>query len=257
MVKPPFALVSDLHANLEATRAVLADIDRQGVHAVVCLGDIVGYGPDPAEVLELTLERAAVTVAGNHDWAVLHGAYGFNRSARQAIEYTRSLLRPRRGRSRTSLQKAWQYLDHLPIVLEAGPYTFVHGSLRSPLIDYCFGDRHSRWDPSQVEEIMAQVRGVCFAGHTHFPVVIRDDQVCWYPSDEEPVLELRPDHKYIVNVGAVGQPRDGDPRACYAILSGGQVRYRRVPYDAARTCRKIERIAAIESRLGERLLLGR
>lgn len=257
-MKTPFALISDLHANLEAAKAVFEDIDRQGVREVICLGDIVGYGPDPGAVLDLVMERATAVVAGNHDWALVHGFdHLFSVHAREAIQYTRRILKPGPldlfGRNRAR----WRYLLDLPKRLEFDTLQFVHGTVRDPIWEYCFGNRHRHWDPEQLDDLFPHIQWICFAGHTHFPVVIRNDKVCWYPSDEEPILHLESRHKYIVNVGSVGQPRDLDPRACYAVFDGTAVSYRRVTYDAERTCRKIRATNGIENVMGERLLIGR
>lgn len=92
MPAAPFALISDLHANLEATEAVLADISQHGIRSIVCLGDVVGYGPDPDRVLDLVRERARIAVAGNHDWALVNKAHGFNPIAREVIDYTRDMM---------------------------------------------------------------------------------------------------------------------------------------------------------------------
>ncbi len=256
-MKTPFAVISDLHANLEALEAVLADIDAQGLGEIACLGDIVGYGPDPGPVADLVRERATKAVAGNHDWALINRPLGFNPLAKDVIEYTRDMLEPKFYHLFGETRERWAYLEGLPTVLEEGDLAFVHASLRDPLMDYCFGDRHPMWNPKQLEEIFPKVKRICFAGHTHYPAVIRDDAVCWYPKDDAPRFPLEAGRKYIVNVGSVGQPRDGDPRACYAVFEGDAVRYRRVPYDVERTRDKIIAIDAIEVRLGDRLREGK
>ncbi len=258
MLRPPFALVSDLHANLEATKAVMADIDRCGIRSIACLGDIVGYGPDPGPVIDIVRRRCHVAVVGNHDWAARHGElqFLFNVVARAAIDYTRDVLEPKPHASTRALAR-WRYLKQLPTVVVEESLSFVHGSLRKPLMEYCFGDRHALWDPAQLDALFPRVLWICFAGHTHFPAVIRDNQTCWYPTDSESACELTRGEKYIINAGSVGQPRDGDPRACYAVFEGDAVRYRRVAYDVECTRRKILAMPALADRLGDRLLRGR
>jgi predicted phosphodiesterase len=259
MMIPPFALVSDLHANLEATKAVLADIDRRGVRTIACLGDIVGYGPDPALVIDAVRRHCGVAVAGNHDWAVRHGdlQFLFNFVASAAVDHTRDVLEPRSDGASPEALARWRYLGTLPTVAVQGSLSFVHGSLRNPLMEYCFGDRHTMWDPAQLEALFPRVLWICFAGHTHFPVVIRDNRTCWYPTGAESVCSLKRGRKYIINAGSVGQPRDGDPRACYAVFEGDAVRYVRVAYDVELTRRKILSMPALADRLGDRLLRGR
>jgi predicted phosphodiesterase len=259
MIHPPFAVLSDLHANLEATEAVLGDIDRRGLRAVACLGDIVGYGPDPVPVLDAIRRRAEVVVCGNHDWAVLHEEFGFQFSfvAQAALEFTREALRPPPHETTSRSRARLRFLDELPVTVTKGEWQFVHGTLRRPLTEYCFGDRQSMFDPDQLAALFPLVKRICFAGHTHVPVVIRDDHACWYPSDDEPEFRFESGRKYIVNAGSVGQPRDRDPRACYAIFVGDAVRYVRVPYDVQRTRKKIIEMPELANRLGDRLVEGR
>lgn len=256
MLSPPFALISDIHANVEALEAVLADLDRRGVGDLVCLGDMVGYGPDPDKVVDLIRARAGTVVAGNHDWALLNRPYGFNEMAKEVIEYTRDMLEPKFYHLFGRTRDRWDFIEKLPQTLEIGDFTFVHGSLLDPLMDYCFGDRHRLWNPKQIDAIMPKLKWICFAGHTHFPTVIRDDKACWYPMEDAPEHPIERGRKYIINAGSVGQPRDGDPRACYAIFYGDRIRYFRVPYDVEKTRAKILAIDRMESALADRLLKG-
>jgi predicted phosphodiesterase len=257
MLKPPFAVVSDIHANLEAMEALHAEIHRQGIRQVVCLGDIVGYGPNPSETTDFVMAHATLVVAGNHDWAVINKPVGFNHVAAEAIEYAHDMMEPKFYHLFGQTKARWHFLENLPQQVEDGDLTFVHGSVRDPLSDYCFGDGHLLWNPRQLGEIFPRIRRVCFCGHTHFPVVIRDDLVCWTPSGAAANLRLEPGRKYVVNVGSVGQPRDGDPRACYAIFTGEEVLFRRVAYDVEGIVRKILEIDALEDRLADRLRTGK
>ncbi len=257
MPPTPYALISDLHANLEATDAVLADIDAQKIATIVCLGDLVGYGPDPEAVVDRVSKRAKLILAGNHDWALINRPLGFSKLATDVIEYTRDMMEPKFYHLFGKTRERWSFLEHLPMQQEDGDVTFVHASLRDPIMDYCFGDDSPMWNPEQVDEIMAKVKWLCFCGHTHFPVVIRNDHRCWYPKDGDLEHPLDRTAKYVINVGSVGQPRDGDPRACYAIFDGRSVRYRRVEYAVQKTREKILAIDAMEASLGERLLQGR
>lgn len=257
MAATPIALISDVHANLEALEAVLASIDREGVRQIVCLGDIVGYGPDPEAVVDVIRRRARTCVAGNHDWALLNRPLGFNPLAAEVIRYTRDMMEPKFYQLFGKARVRWRFLESLPDRLEEGDLQFVHASPRDPLMEYVFGDRHPLFSREQLDELFPLVRRICFHGHTHLPGVIREDGVCWYPREGSGTLALQSGRRYLVDVGSVGQPRDGDPRACYAIFDGASVAVRRVPYDVERTRAKILSIDAMEERLADRLLAGR
>jgi len=253
----PFALIADLHANLEATEAVLADIDAQGIKEIVCLGDIVGYGPDPDKVVDLVRSRVQTVIAGNHDWAVINKAMGFNSAARDVIEYTRDMMEPKFYQLFGRTRERWTFLEGLPDLIEENDLQFVHGSLRERLMEYTFGDRHRLFNPAQLDDLFPKVKWICFYGHTHFPVVIRDDKVCWYPFDPGESFAPERGRRYLCNVGSVGQPRDGDPRSCYAIFDGTKISYRRVAYDVETTRKKILAIDAMEQFLADRLRTGK
>lgn len=257
------ALISDIHANLPALEAVLRDIDSQQVAAIYCLGDVVGYGPQPAETLErvIAVTQPGKAIAGNHDYAVLVEAIGFNRSAREAVDWTRELLRPRWfewGKKR----RHWQWLKQLPTIFEEGDVSFVHASPRQHLEEYIL-EEHTQGmsylgeDPeTMLDENFQLVQRVCFIGHTHRPGVITADYQWHTPADHDQRWTLDSD-KVIVNIGSVGQPRDKDPRACYAIYDGESVEWRRVEYDIGAVQRIIEANTRLDNRLGDRLREGR
>ena len=256
MPAPPFALIADLHANLEATEAVLADIDRQGIKEIVCLGDIVGYGPDPDKVVDLVRGRVKTVIAGNHDWAVINKAMGFNSAARDVIEYTRDMMEPKFYQLFGKTRERWHFLESLPDLIEEDGLQFVHGSLRERLMEYTFGDRHRLYNPGQLDVLFQQVQRICFYGHTHIPGVFTQSGEFITPEDCNYVFRLTGD-KILVNVGSVGQPRDGDPRSCYAVYDGKSITYRRVVYDVETTRSKILAIDAMEQYLADRLRTGK
>jgi predicted phosphodiesterase len=130
-----FAAISDVHANLEALEQVFADIDRQGIKDVFCLGDIVGYGPTPLACVDKIFERCRVIVRGNHDEALLSGAYGFHGRAREAIDWTREQLKPGFF-SGINVRTRWERMTQLPLIHQEGDFTFVHGSPRDPTTEY-------------------------------------------------------------------------------------------------------------------------
>ena len=238
-----YAIISDIHGNREALDTVLAAIEQQGCDEIVCLGDVVGYGAEPGYCLDTVRERCKVVVAGNHD----HAAVGkinidyFNPHARQATEWTRDRL--------TDEQRA--YLNDLPLVHDFDTFTVVHGSLDNPeLFDYI----QTSYDAYLTMEQMT--RPVCFIGHSHVPIAFLLRDVITYSMD--PTVELEGIAKTIVNVGSVGQPRDNNPNASYAIYDEDerQVETFRIPYDIARSAEKI-REAGLPEFLAERLLVGR
>lgn len=222
------AIFSDVHSNLPALEAVLKDIDAQQVDQRVCLGDTVGYNADPAACLDRVRKVADVVVQGNHDLysANKEALEDFNPVARAGVEYSRKHL--------VEEQKKW--LRTLPLVKNAGAYTYVHASLFEPK-DWIYVS-------SPLEAMLhfrEQTTPVAFCGHTHRPVV-------WH-SDDGPIEATRPRDrmkldkpgKYLVNVGSVGQVRDGDPRACYVIFEPEKhtLRFRRIEYDIAAAQQKI------------------
>jgi predicted phosphodiesterase len=250
-----FAVISDLHSNLEALTAVLADIDARGLETIYCLGDVVGYGPDPIPCLDLVMERCEFCIRGNHDDALFNGAERFNPYARSAIDWTRDRLRPGLFRGRNNVER-WRYLEELPLEKRIGPYYFVHGSPRDHVNEYIYREDVFFNAESKLKTIFGSVESALFVGHTHLPVVIGSDLKTWVPSDEEPRFRLKAGTKYIVNVGSVGQPRDRDPRACWVEMDEGTLTYHRVAYAIDAVREKIERERALDPVLGSRLVEG-
>jgi diadenosine tetraphosphatase ApaH/serine/threonine PP2A family protein phosphatase len=238
------AVLSDIHANLEALRAVLADCAGRA-DVLLCLGDVVGYGADPEACIELVAERCQAVVAGNHDYAVTGrlDLDWFNPYARAAAEWTAARL--------SEAARAW--LGALPLVREFADATLVHASPAMP----------EEWDYLISAEDGYAVFGafatrLCFVGHSHLPAVwaVGSGGRRWWPRVEE--VALQPGARYVVNVGAVGQPRDRDPRAAYVLWDQDErrVTVRRVSYDVAGAQRKI-RAAGLPELLADRLARGR
>jgi diadenosine tetraphosphatase ApaH/serine/threonine PP2A family protein phosphatase len=239
-----YAILSDIHSNREALTAVLEACATLGPDAYVCAGDLVGYGPDPSGVIADVRERDMLTVRGNHDQAALdpdEDRY-FNSWAREAIGWTRERL--------TEEERA--YLEELPFDAAAGGALVVHASPSAP--------RAWHYILSAAEagpEFRSFDEPVCFIGHSHVPMAIVRTAagLSEIPHDEVAVEEGA---RYIINVGSVGQPRDGDPRAAFGLYDSEERRYRliRVEYDAEVVSRKIIG-AGLPPFLGERLLAGR
>jgi diadenosine tetraphosphatase ApaH/serine/threonine PP2A family protein phosphatase len=246
------ALISDIHGNFEALKAVLADIRSQEAGEIYCLGDIVGYGPNPCECVDEVRLRCQVSICGNHDHAAAWDPKGFNPVALRAIYWTREQLE-NRG-SRRHIDERWEWLTSLPRSRQEPNLLFVHGSARDHLNEYVFPE--DMYNPKKLADIFARVEKYCFQGHTHLPGVFTTDPDFIRPADCNYEFPLGPD-KLIVNVGSVGQPRDDDPRACYVILTDDKIIFRRVAYDVNVTANRIYNIAELDNVLGDRLKTGR
>lgn len=249
------ALISDIHGNLEALEAVLDDIQKVSVDEIYCLGDIIGYGPNPCECLDLVIKKCAATILGNHDQAALFDPDGFNPMALQAIYWTRDQLDNGPG-SNLAVNKRWDFLGELPRQLDEGAFRFVHGSPRDPTNEYVFPEYV--FDQRKMEILFGKVENYCFMGHTHLPGVFTTQCEFISPDECEYEYKLGPE-KVLVNVGSVGQPRDDDNRSCYAIIDMDAkiLTYRRVEYDIDKTADKIYSIADLSDALGDRLKHGR
>ncbi len=252
------ALLSDIHSNLEALQVVLQDIQSQGIREIYCLGDIIGYGPNPVEVVDQAMEWDVV-ILGNHEEAVVREEYGFNPVARAAVTWTRNLLRPGILSSRVKKER-WKRLGHLTMSHKQDGAFFAHGCPRDPTMEYIL--RSDCVDltggvPEKIRDIFSRFDRLCFVGHTHDPGVISEESRFVSPKDCNHRVDFDPGKKYIVNLGSVGQPRDGDTRACYAVWHGDSVEWRRVEYDFSVTMQKIFNTPQLDPRAGERLAHGR
>jgi len=247
------AIISDIHSNLAALEAVTEDIRSRNIERVLCLGDVVGYGIDAEQCIDLVQRRCSLCLCGNHDWAVINTALGFNQMARQAIDLTRRRLQPTRL-SPPARRRRWGFLEKLPETRTRGRWLLVHGSPRDPITEYIFPE-DVEVDPEKMEEIFSKFESACFVGHTHLPGVFRDDMTFRTPAELGARYQLGKE-KVVVNVGSVGQPRDGDVRACYVVVEDGLVLYRRVQYDVRKTMERI-RASHLDALCAERLAMGR
>lgn len=238
-----YAILSDIHGNLEALQAVLADV-RVQADAVLCLGDIVGYGADPTACLEIVAERAQTIIAGNHEHAVagLLDLQWFNPYARAAALWTRERLDDDHR----------SYLGGLPLITEVDDATLVHASPSSPQDWEYLVTAQDGYDA-----FAAFQTRLCFVGHSHLPGVWSIGSTGPEHQSGAVAVKMTPGRRYIVNVGSVGQPRDRDPRAAYAVWDRDNqlVKIRRVTYDLAGAREKIL-AAALPRFLADRLLSG-
>ncbi len=242
-----YAVLSDVHGNLEALEAVLADVNRQRPDAVVCLGDTVGYGPDPNECASRIQALGGPVLAGNHDRAATGtlDINDFTPMARLAMEWTIGVV--------SSETRRW--LASLPARLETPHFLGVHGSPRDPIEEYILDL------PTSLAIFTEHRFSLCLVGHSHVPgafVLGADGTVS---ARELPIGEAAPlaaTSRYIINVGSVGQPRDGDPRAAYVLLDAdaAAVTLRRLPYTIFATQEKMT-ARGLPVQLAQRLALGR
>ncbi|MEW4455697.1 metallophosphoesterase family protein [Bremerella sp. JC817] len=245
------AVVSDIHGNLEALTAVLADIESQQVDRIYCLGDVVGYGPNPRECVDI-VRNFDLCILGNHDQAALFDPEGFSQGAEQAIFWTRRQLET--GGTQEEALSRWHFLCGLPRTHQEERRLFVHGSARNPLSEYVFPE--DIYNPKKLEKIFSLIPNVCFQGHTHVPGVFYESAQFVSPKDFEDSTYYFNGEKAMINVGSVGQPRDGDPRSCYVIVDEKSVTFRRVDYDQNITADKIRGIDDLDDGQGERLFEG-
>lgn len=245
------APISDIHSNLEGLEAVLNDIEGQGIKEIFCLGDVIGYGPNPRECIDRVMQFD-VCILGNHDQGALFDPEGFNSGAERAIFWTRDQLEQKSGDPEANA-KRWEFLGERPRLHRDNGFLFVHGSPRNPLNEYVFPeDVHH---PKKMEKLFSLIDRYCFQGHTHVPGVFTQDGRFIRPEEMGYQFKLG-DSKLMVNVGSVGQPRDGDSRSCYVILEDDRLIYRRVEYPLDRTIEKIYAVPELDNFLGDRLRKG-
>jgi predicted phosphodiesterase len=243
------AILSDIHGNVDALESVLADIRQQGCTEIYCLGDIVGYGPNPRECVDRVKEFCTKSILGNHDQGALFDPEGFNAGAERAIFWTRQILETGAGS-----EERWEFLGELPRTIKEPNRLFVHGSARNPLNEYVFPE--DIYNQRKMERIFSLVEKDCFQGHTHIPGVFTEDMNFLTPDELGFEYDLGTT-KHLVNVGSVGQPRNGVSDSSYVILDGNRITFRRVPYDVDAVANKIYAIPELDNFLGDRLRDGR
>ena len=226
-------IISDIHANIEALTRILEI--SEGVDAVWALGDIIGYGPNPAECLSLIKEKAAIVLCGNHDMAV-SGALpfsSFNSQAQKAVEYTRKMLK----------KKDIDYLNTLSPIKKGKNITLVHGSPTNPAVDYILNKNSA----AAAHELITTE--ICFFGHTHLPGCFykRGNKYIWKKLKANESIPLGKNHVFY-NPGSAGQPRDNDPRASFAIADTEKMTWtqKRTEYDIPAVQAKLKALDAPE-----------
>lgn len=239
-----YAIISDIHGNLEAFEAVLEAVSRENVDAVFCLGDLVGYGPNPNECVDLARERSQIVIAGNHDWAAIGYTETdyFNIYAKVAIMWT----------SETLTQENHEFLEKVPLLKRFNDKSIflVHATPKEP------EQWHYILNYNEAEENFAYLPDrFCLIGHSHVPVIMERNssgKINAYRGR----LFFNNDCSYIINVGSVGQPRDGNPLASYGLIQHDRIEIKRVPYNIGKTQEKMRK-AELPEYLVERIAVGR
>jgi predicted phosphodiesterase len=236
------AVISDIHGNIDALEAVLADIKTQGADRIVCLGDVVGYGPRPNECVQLVEDNCVVRILGNHDQAAVSGIVPstWNPYARAAMQWTQRVLN----------QKAKDSIAKFQTQAELDGVMLVHGSPSDPTHEYV-----TSYDwPYQKAYLLNDIpKQVALCGHTHKPGIFSDTNVDSYRTFKQ---EFAAFGKMILNVGSVGQPRDYDSKSCYLLYDDTHFWWRRVQYDIDSCVKKMNH-EGIDPLLSERLKVGR
>ena len=239
-----YAIISDVHANIEALEPVLERIDELGADQIVCLGDVVGYNATPNACADLLRERNVLSILGNHDAVAcsLEDPWGFNPVALAAALWTREQLSP----------ENLDWLKSLPDTLNFGAFVAVHGAPRNHNT-YLFS-----WEDilPHLYFLEDQNTSICMIGHTHSPGIFSADGV--YSVDDDSRFDLGQDKCFFINPGSVGQPRDGNPKAAFGILDTEANTFEqiRVPYAVEKAAQRVL-AAGLPDFLAERLALGR
>ncbi len=220
-----YAIISDIHSNLEALQKAMEYIESEKIESIICLGDVVGYGPRPNECVEIIRQNCEVCLMGNHDHAVigLTDIHYFNQYARDSVLWTQKQLSPENK----------NFLKGLPFTHELDTTLFVHSTPNNPEDwDYIFSDLDARQNLNEI------YHNLVFIGHSHIPVVFPFSQPSFLKEKFELDLE---NERYIINVGSIGQPRNNDPRACFVIYDDREatVEYIRLEYDVKKTFQDI------------------
>ncbi len=239
-------VVSDIHSNLDAFSAVLEELDTQNVSTILCAGDIVGYGANPNECIELASDHVSFSVTGNHDLAVLNSSNTefFNRNAKEACNWTRKKLEP----------FSFGYLSNLPLSLHLDDLNIylAHSEISFPaFFDYVQTSYEASYNFYTMNE-----GSICFVGHSHVPIIFYQNEKILF--NDTCTFSIPDGSKAIVNVGSVGQPRDGNSQSCYAVYDTEkrEVTLHRLSYNIRQASEKIRK-AGLPRVLADRLKYGR
>jgi len=239
-----YAILGDIHSNLEAFECVLGALKDAGIDKYLCAGDVVGYGPNPQECISLLKALTPEVIAGNHDWASvnLFSSRYFNHAASEAIHWTKNNIRA----------EDKEFLESLKLVYRNEHLTMVHGTLNKPQdFDY-MNDGYIAEESFRILDTP-----ICFVAHSHTPGVFIKDKEDYIVYRQEDLAKVEECNRYIINVGSVGQPRDGNPAACYCIYdtASKEISIKRIAYNTHLVREKII-FSGLPRSLGDRLLMG-
>lgn len=244
------AIISDIHGNLEALESVLEDIERQGIKEIYCLGDIIGYGPNQGDCIDLVMQHCEIAIMGNHEADYLSIFNSQQQDSEVDDFFYYSEIDPRDSQ----FESRFRFISNLPRFHTEDHCLFVHASARDTQFEYVLPGDVS--DDKKMSELFSRIDHVCFQGHTHIPGVFTECRRFFY-GNTNPFLYPVKSEKLMVCVGSVGQPRDGNKLACYAIHTGSDVIIRRVSYDYKKTIAKMNARTVCNAFFGARLASGR
>lgn len=254
------AILSDIHSNIEALEVVLDFCEKKNVTKYMCLGDVIGYGPNPVEVARIAREKFTVSLRGNHEEAMVTGKHRFNPYAAYAIDWTREQINNEIdsgtglfGKKTSSLMKWFEERQTFSLTDRK---LMVHGSIYDPVHDYVDEPENPIEAEQMIETLKRDFAGfdICFAGHNHTPFMATQMGTI-IPHDQYNTYRIPEGHRAYICVGSVGQPRDRDPRASFAILDGEQISFHRLAYDVEKTSKKVL-AAGMHKFLADRLIKG-
>ena len=248
------AFISDIHSNTEALSVCLDRIKQLGAERVVCLGDVIGYGPEPLATLTVVMQACEFSLLGNHEEGCMYYTPDFNPRARAAIEWTKDQLN--RHQPREERLRFWKYIGEMKKSHREGRLLFVHGSPKDPVKEYIVP--RDAQDREKMTEWFAKMEDaqLCFVGHSHVPGLYLESGQYLPPNAVDGRFKAD-GQRAIVNIGSVGQPRDGDPRASFVTFDGKEVVFHRLDYDFRATMAKIRAVPQLPEYLAERLAQGR
>lgn len=252
------AILADIQGNLEALDAVLEDALAQECARIVGLGSTMGYGPDPEACLDRMSEVAAWCLLGYQEWCVLklheNPKRNWGEESLRLSTWLLNRLRPGDGGDLRPVRR-WKWMQELEGSREEGDILFVHGTPHHPALGFITPERAVS-DPKRLRAAFERVSRVAFAANTHIPMFLEEGKIPIVPPEEIKSWRLGSNVRTWISAGSVGQPRDGNPKACYMILDGDHVMIRRVAYDFEATAAKMRRLPEVAGHAG-RLALGR
>ncbi|MBI4834832.1 MAG: metallophosphoesterase family protein [Planctomycetes bacterium] len=250
------AIIADVHSNIEAFTAVLDDVRAQGITEIISLGDLVGYGPNPVECIVKSLENNIINLYGNHELALFKDKTNFNPTAQRAINWTKEVINYNKRHPQVK-----HFFDSLQYEYKRDGVIYTHGSPRGEIDEYVIKkDDFFNLTPevkASLKYNFELVETIGFVGHTHIPYICTSDFYLVHPEWQNyETYPLLLGTKTLINPGSVGQPRDGDPRASYAIFDGTNVIHRRVVYDIEKTVATMQSLMTLDKSLWIRLRKG-